>query len=746
VDRLKKHLIQIVLGLLVGLVFLGHAGRFYQIPLVSVLDAFIYDTRLRLTMPGGVDDRIVILDIDEKSLAEGGRWPWSRDKMAGLVDRLFDHYGIAVLGFDVVFAEPDDSSGLRSLEALGRKELKDDPGYQNTLKGLRTSLDYDRRFAESMAKRPVVLGYYFTNLAGALTSGQLPQPVLPPGTFKGRNLALTTWTGYGANLPEYQANAATAGHFVPLVDFDGISRRVPMLVEYQGAYYESLSLAMVRLLLGMPKLTPGYAEEGAMSSRHYAGLEWLEMTTARGTVRIPVDEAAASLIPYRGAQGSFRYLPIADALHGRLPVEALKGKIVIVGTTTPGLMDLRATPVATTYPGVEIHANLVAGILDGNIKLKPAYVLGAEVLMISLCGLILALLLPLFSPLKATLLAVGALVVVGGFNFWLWSSGGLLLPLASTILMILALYALSMSWGYFVESRSKRQFTELFGQYVPPELVDEMARDPERYSMEGRNQELTVLFSDVRSFTTISEGLDPKELAQLMNEYLGAMTAVVRDNRGTLDKYIGDAIMAFWGAPVADAEHARHAVQTALDMQRELRRLDEPFKARGWPMLHIGVGINTGTMTVGDMGSPVRKAYTVMGDAVNLGSRLEGITKQYGVGIIVGEATRALVKDAVFRELDRVRVKGKDEPVAIFEPLGFAGDVGKTELEALKLWQQALRLYRAQEWDQADVQIYNLSRQAPDCYLYQLYAKRIAYYRQNPPGDGWDGVTTFETK
>ncbi len=746
-DRLKKHLVQIVLGLLLGLVFLGHAGRFYQIPLVSVLDAFIYDARLRLTMPGGVDDRIVILDIDEKSLAEGGRWPWGRDKMAALVDRLFDHYGIAVLGFDVVFAEPDDSSGLRSLESLAKKDLRDDVAYQNALKGLRTTLDYDRRFAESMAKRPVVLGYYFTNLSDALTSGKLPEPALPPGTFKGRNLALTSWSGYGANLPVYQANAATAGHFVPLVDFDGISRRVPMLVEYQGAYYESLSLAMVRLLLGMPSITPGYADDSGASSRHYAGLEWLELPTQRGSVRIPVDESAATLIPYRGTQGSFRYLPISDALHGRLPVEALKGKIVIVGTTTPGLMDLRATPVATTYPGVEIHANLVAGMLDGNIKLKPAYVLGAEVLIIMLCGLLLALLLPLFSPMKATLLALCVLVTVTLLNLWLWVSAGLLLPLASTLLMIIALYALSMSWGYFVESRTKRQLTGLFGQYVPPELVEVMSRDPENYSMAGRKAELTVLFSDVRGFTTISEGLEPDELATLMNEYLGAMTAVVRNNRGTLDKYIGDAIMAFWGAPVSDADHARHAVMTALDMQRELRKLDEPFKARGWPVLHIGVGVNTGTMTVGDMGSPVRQSYTVMGDAVNLGSRLEGITKQYGVGIIVGETTRALLKeDFVFRELDRVRVKGKAEPVGIYEPLGLVGDVDKAALEALKLWQQALRLYRAQEWDQADVQIYNLSRQAPDCYLYQLYAKRIALYRQNPPGEGWDGVTTFETK
>jgi len=745
VESLKKHLVQIVLGLALGLIFLGHAARIYPIPLVGVLDAFIYDARLRLTMPGGVDERIVILDIDEKSLAENGRWPWSRDRMATLVDQLFDRYRIAVLGFDVVFAEPDDSSGLKSLEALAKKDLKDDAGYQSALKSLREQLDFDRRFADSFTGRKVVLGYYFTSLEKAQLSGRLPAPALPAGTFKGRNLAIASYNGYGANLAQYQTNATSAGHFVPKIDFDGVSRRVPMLVEYEGAYYESLSLAMLRVLLGMPAIVPGYADEPALSGRNYAGLEWLDLQTVRGNVRIPVDESASSLIPYRGKQGSFRYLSIGDALHGRLPVEALADKIVLVGTTTPGLMDLRSTPVETVYPGVEIHANLISGMLDGTIKLKPAYVLGAEVLMVGFVGLALALLLPLFNPLRATLLAAGTLLVVVALNFYLWQSG-LVLPLAATLLMILALYALSMSWGYFVESRSKRQFTELFGQYVPPELVDEMARDPESYSMEGRNQELTVLFSDVRSFTTISEGLDPKELAQLMNEYLGAMTAVIRRNRGTLDKYIGDAIMAFWGAPVADTEHARHAVLTALDMQRELRTLDEPFKARGWPKLHIGVGINTGTMTVGDMGSPVRKAYTVMGDAVNLGSRLEGITKQYGVGILVGETTRALIKDMVFRELDRVRVKGKDEPVGIYEPLGLAGEVDKERLEQLKLWQQALRLYRAQDWDQADVQLYNLLRREPDCHLYQLYTKRIAHYRSNPPGADWDGVTTFETK
>jgi adenylate cyclase len=745
---LKKHLIRIVLGLVLSLVFLGHAAKIYQIPLINTLDAFVYDARLRFTAKGGVDERVVILDLDEKSLAEVGRWPWGRDKLATLVNQLFDTYGIAVLGFDVVFAEPDTSSGLQSLETIGNGELKTDPAFQTALKSLRGSLDYDQRFADALQGRPVVLGYYFTNLDDAHKNGMLPEPVMAAGTFKGKNIAFTSWSGYGANLPAFQQRAVNGGHFNPIVDFDGISRRVPMLVEHDGKFYESLSLSMVRLLLGKPPLVPGYPDEGGfgLATKNYNGMEWLDLPVAGGkVVRIPVDEHAASLIPYRGVQGSFHYLSAADALAGRLKPEQLRGKIVLLGTTAPGLMDLRSTPVGSTYPGVEIHANLVAGILDATIKQKPPYVLGAEVLLLVASALLLALSLPILSPLYASFLALGTLGAVAALNLSLWSAG-LALPLASTVTVILALYALNMSWGYFVETRSKRQFADLFGQYVPPELVDEMARDPERYSMEGKNELLTVLFSDVRGFTTISEGLDPKELTQLMNEYLGAMTQVVRKNRGTLDKYIGDAIMAFWGAPVADVDHARHAVQTALEMQVELRKLDEPFKARGWPPLHIGVGINTGTMTVGDMGSPVRKSYTVMGDAVNLGSRLESITKQYGVGIIVSETTRALVKDIVYRELDRVRVKGKDEPVGIFEPLGTPAELDKATNDELKLWSQALRLYRAQDWDQAELQLYNLSRMSPDRYLYPLYTKRIAHHRANPPGESWDGVTTFETK
>jgi len=743
---LKQHIVRIAIGLAVLLLFVGHAAKFYQIGLVSQLDSIIYDTRLRLTMPGGVDTRIVILDIDEKSLAEIGRWPWGRDRISEMIKKLFDKYGLVLVGFDVVFAEPDSSSGLPVLEGLAKKEFKDNAQFQSVLNQLRPMLDHDAMFSQTIKGRPVVLGYYFNSADDARESGGIPDPVIPAGNFAGKNIAFTTWKGFGGNLPEFQKNAAGAGHFNPLVDFDGVSRRVPMLAEYKGAYYESLSLAMIRTLLALdsgkfPNVVPGYPPDRVIS-KGYTGLEWLEV----GPLKIPVDENVSALIPYRGRQGSFKYISLADVMADRLPVEALKGKIALVGTSAPGLLDLRSTPVGSVYPGVEIHANLIAGMLDRSVKQRPPYMLGAEVILLAIGGIALALLMPLLSPLRATLVSLLAMMLITGLNVLVWSGAGMVLPLASSLLLTIGLFILNMAYGYFVESRSKRQFTELFGQYVPPELVDKMAEDPEKYSMEGKREDLTVLFSDVRGFTTISESLDPHELSAYINEYLTTMSLVIRNNRGTLDKYIGDAIMAFWGAPVTDPTHHRNGVITAMQMQEKATALNEEFRKRGWPEFKIGVGLNSGVMSVGDMGSKVRKAYTVMGDPVNLGSRLEGITKQYGVGILVGESTKKAVSDVVFREIDRVRVKGKDEPIAIFEPIGMEGQVAKATLDEIKLWHQSLKSYRAQEWDQAELQLFNLQRMNPGCGLYKIFSDKIAENRANPPGPGWDGVTKFETK
>jgi len=577
------------------LVFAAHVvgnryKSWYYIPFINQLDNIIYDYRLRLTMPGTVDESIVILDIDERSLDPRalGRWPWSRDKIVALLQKLFDKYGVRIIGFDVVFAEPDESSGLPVLERLARTKLKDVGSFQSALSDLRPELDYDSRFADFLRGRRVVLGYYFSSEANAVESGALPQPVFPPGMFAGKNIDFFAWKGYGANLPAF-AKVANAGHFNSSADDDGVSRRVPMLAEYPyrtGAYYESLSLAVVRLYLGMedavrtgsqfvtlPKVTPGIVPVRFIGNmgKDYSELEWLDV----GRVRIPVDENATTFIPYRGYQRSFPYISLADVWSDKVPAEKLKGKIALIGATAPGLFDLRSTPVeagsaepglkkqGNAYPGVEIHANLISGMLEGRLKQKPPYMFAAELVLLIIGGLVLTLLIPMLTPLWATAAAVIGMVLVTSLDFWLWQYEGTVLPLAASLLMTAMLYTVNMAYGYFVEARSKRQFTELFGQYVPPELVEQMAEDPEKYSMEGKKEDLTVLFSDVRGFTTISESLDPQTLSAYINEYLTTMSLVIRGNLGTLDKYIGDAIMAFWGAPVDMPDHAARASSSA---------------------------------------------------------------------------------------------------------------------------------------------------------------------------------------
>ena len=744
---MRKNLARIAIGMAIVAVFLAHAIHLLRIPLFDNLEAIVYDTRLRLTMPRTVDPRVVILDIDEKSLQEKekggeGRWPWPRDRLALLLDKLFDKYGIAVVGFDVVFAERDESSGIRVLEQLGQRELKGVSQFQSVLDQVRPRLEYDDIFARKMKGRAVVLGHVFLSddPANASRKGMLPPPVLPAGTFGERRVGVTSWTGYTANLERLQRAASSAGHINPLPDQDGITRRVPMLVEYGTAYYEPLSLAMVRAIHGQSPVVPVVSDSG---SADYSGLEWVKT----GPFQIPVDDQAAALVTYRGSKGSYRYYSLVDVLNERVPVEELRGKIVLVGTTAPGLLDLRATPVDPVFPGVEIHANLIGGILDGTIKQRPPYVVGAEFVLLLLFGVGLTLLLPLLTPFKSMLVTALVLVSVVGTNLIVFHSAHLVLPLASGLLLILVLFTFNMAYGFLVEARGTRLITGLFGQYVPPELVEEMARNPEQFSMAPRAEDLSVLFSDVRGFTTISESLSPEDLSVYINDYLTTMSLVIREgHRGTLDKYIGDAVMAFWGAPMADHDHAQNAVLAALDMMKQSAVLNRKFSEKGWPPFAIGIGVNSGTMRVGDMGSQIRKAYTVMGDAVNLGSRLEGITKQYGVDILIGQATKERITGIVLREIDLVQVKGKDEPVAIYEPLGLESEVEQTRLDEIKLWNQALRFYRAQEWDKAELQLINLKKTATHAKLYDVFLERIAAYRAEPPDAAWAGVHKFDTK
>lgn len=742
-EYLKRYWVRLLVSLLLLSIFLVHVLKWQEWELIDRFENIAYDFRLLLTMPETPDDRIVIVEIDEKSLAAEGRWPWPRDKVAKLVDQLVDHYGVALVAFDVAFAEPEEASALTLLDELS-KSAGSNAELQKSYEQLRPRYDHDGILARSFRGRNIILGVFFSNEGDSVpgqSAGAAPAPMFPRGSFTGRNIPFVKATGYASNLAQLQAEAFATGHLMALPDSDGLVRRVPMIYEYDGNYYEPLSMAVARNVLGVKRAIPGYPGE-SRAGRSHSVLEWLDL----GNHRIPVDARASALIPYRGAKGSFPYVSATDVLSGSAPAPGLKDKIVLVGATASGLLDLRATPVQADYPGVEVHANMIVGILDGSIKENPAYLLGAEFLLVLALGLLMALLLPVLNPIWAaltTLFLLGAIVVA---NLIVWHYGNFVFPLAASVLTILALFLFNMWYAYFFEARGKRQLAGLFGEYVPPELVEEMSQNPESFTLESQNRELTVLFSDVRDFTTISEGLGAGELSQLMNEYLSAMTRVIYDHRGTVDKYIGDAIMAFWGAPIGDANHARHAVYSALGMISQVRVLSQDFRGRGWPELHVGIGINTGDMNVGNMGSRYRRAYTVLGDGVNLGSRLEGLTKSYGVSIIVSRATRDAVPELAYRELDRVRVKGRDKPVGIYEPLGPREAVGDKLRDELEFYREALKLYRAQQWELAELQFVNLSKRSPKRALYRLYIERINQFRQFPPPTDWDGVYTHMQK
>lgn len=735
----KRHLIRTGLSLLILLVFLLHVGGHYRIDALDQLELFTYDQRVKLTTLGGVDSRIVIVDIDEKSLAAEGRWPWSRNKLAMLLEHLFEKYGVAVVGFDVVFAEPDETSGFKVLKGLAEYEFKDMPSFGAAVDGLEHELNYDQIFADAIARYPVILGFTFTN---STTTGVLPKPVFFQNEFKGRGISFFGLDGFTANMAKFQNVALGAGHFTHSIDGDGVVRKIPMLHAYGEELHESLSLAIARAVLNVENILPGYAEVGGVGGKEYSGVEWLGL----GARRIPVDEHARTFVPYRGRQGSFPYVSATDVLNGKVLQADLTGRIILVGTSAPGLLDLRATPVQSVYPGVEIHANMIAGIIDGNIKPNPSYALGAEFFMVVASGLLLVFLLPLLSPFWGTIATMFLLSLVIIVNLIIWQNGNLVLPLASVLALIFVMYLFSTTYALFVETRVKRQLAGLFGQYVPPELVDEMSGDPESFSLEGESRALTVLFSDVRDFTTISEGLDPQELSQLMNEYLTPMTRIIHEHRGTIDKYMGDAIMAFWGAPVGDSNHAHNAVEASIAMLSQLKKLQIDFKERGWPPIRIGIGLNTGDMNVGNMGSEFRMAYTVLGDAVNLGARLEGLTKGYGVDLIVSESTARAVPDLLYRELDRVRVKGKDKPVTIYEPIGRHKNINNAVREEIRIYQQALYHYRQQNWSRAKQEFAALQQLNPQKVLYKIYSERVDVYRDDPPPMPWDGVFTFDTK
>ncbi|MEZ5435138.1 MAG: adenylate/guanylate cyclase domain-containing protein [Pseudomonadales bacterium] len=512
-------------------------------------------------------------------------------------------------------------------------------------------------------------------------------------------------------------------------------RRAPLVLRYGDQLYPSLAMqtAMTYLLLDTvkPEVIDGSIQSFLL-----------------GDKQIHTDAKGQMLVPYRGRQGSFPYIPAVDVLQGKVDPKLLSGSIAMVGTSAIGLVDLRTTPVGAMYPGIETQATLVDALLRGAVPYKPDFAAGANAVAILVLGILLAVLLPFLGPAMMTFLSILSLAMLVVGNVWLWQVRGLDLPISGPLLTVAMLYVINIAFGFFTSSQQKEQIKEMFGQYVAPAHIDRLLDDPSALSFAGESKKMTVLFSDIRGFTDMSETLSAADLKSLLNRYFTPMTEIIFEQQGTIDKYVGDMIMAFWGAPLNDPQHELHAVQAAMRMQKKQAVLREEFQRLGLPPIHTGIGINTGAMNVGDMGSTYRRAYTVLGDAVNLGSRLESITKFYGAAILVSEATYSAVQqDFVWREVDYMQVKGKKEPIRVYEPLVLRTEASAELLQQVEQYGTARAAYLARQWDEAQQRYTALAEQSEVFKkLCAIYLQRIARYRAELLPDDWCGVWQHDSK
>ncbi len=702
------------------------------------LEAIPYDIRLKLSIPYKIDSAppIIIVDIDEESLKKEGRWPWSRTKLALLIEKLHES-GVIITALDFVQSEAEinPASYLQTIAQAQNKKL---PKWFTEFE---KSLDADRVFAQSLQGKEIVLGYPFHQKLN-LQRGKIhtsPVQHTSPGYLK--RLTVTRMSGYTANLKQFSDNASASGFFSITPDQDGSIRRAPLITRYHDTLYPSLALEVARLYLLEEDIKIQSVATGKIRTITHISL---------GKSRIPTDAQGQILIPYRGKKHHFPYISASQILHAKHPIKQLEGSIVLIGTSAIGLADLRPTPVQASFPGVEIHANILYGILHPQIiSHTHDQEYAVTVVWIVLLTIIMTLLYPLLQPLSLVLSGTALLFTTFGFNLWFWMTQHIHMPVVLSLLLVMATSSIYVIHHLLKENRERRRIHGMFGQYVPLEHINKLIDNPKQINTRGERREMTVLFSDIRNFTALSEPLSTRELKTFLNQYLTPITKIIFDNHGTIDKYVGDMVMAFWGAPLKNPKHAEQAVLAALQMQRKISALQADFSKLGLPTISAGIGIHSGNMNVGDMGSDFRRAYTVLGDAVNLGSRLESLTKFYGVKILVSEDTKKQCpKRIVFRYIDYVQVKGKQDAIKIYEPVALKHDLTQTQQQQLEKHQEAFKCYLAKQWQAAKI-LFTECLQTPyqdsDEKLYRIYLKRIEEL-SNYTADNWKGVYTHLSK
>jgi adenylate cyclase len=703
---------------------------------LTKIEYLLYDLRFNVMLPftkrEQSDHNIAIIDIDEASIVSEGRFPWSRQKIATLVDKLGEA-GAVVIAFDIVFSEPEINPVQKIISMVSAETLAE-INLNTSWQDLSSHVDADTLMGNALAQQDVVLGFFFQD-DGSYQNGQLPPPVFDIPMEWRDSLVITDRPGYTANINVLQ-NGASGGGFVTMFpDFDGTVRRAPLVIRHGNQLYPSLALSAALRYVFLDSVEPKVANVGdVLTVTEVAVSEFPAPTDALGFVSVP----------FQGKSFTYPYISATDVLNDRLEPGVLEGAIVFVGTSAIGLSDLRSTPMGPQYPGVEVHANILGGLLSGGFPQKPDWGAGAILLQLTLIAIIMIIILPMLGPLAMMLGGIGITVLVFVFNGYLWTTG-IDLPMSGALILTVFLTGLFITDGFLKENASKKMLKGMFDQYVPPAHIDQMMSNPDAYSFSGESKELTVLFSDIRSFTNMSESLTAQELKHLLNSYFTPITKEIFDRNGTIDKYVGDMVMAFWGAPLDDPNHRNNAVLAAINMQNITEALKAEFAEQGLPEVNIGVGVNTGLMNVGDMGSSYRRSYTVLGDAVNLGSRLESITKFYGAKILIGEETYDHITGFVCRFMDRIQVKGKEAAIRVYEPLGVEGDVSQDVLDEITEYNQAYQLYLDRNWNAAKQAFDRLYEQTP-LTLYQVYSQRIDDLQAQTLPDDWDGTFRHTSK
>ncbi len=738
IEFLKRYvnLLSFLIGVILILIScLGFYSFGNQKPvLLSALDNRIMDTMFKIRGPQPDSDQIVIVDIDEKSLKVLGQWPWSRNILADITQNIFKNSPRA-LGFDIIFPEKDRTSPAYYFKNIDPSIARQIPDTILSVVLENRSLDYDIRFGHTVSQGPSILGYTFLQRKDDLKSDdELPFPSgmikVRPDNVTFEDLSLIPAYRAIINTPAV-ATAESEGFINVFMDESGTIRQVPLMMIMDNIPYPSLALETFRIGMGIPSLT---LHASSKIKRPKTALLGIHI----GNRFIPTDSLGQIFVNYRGPEKTFRYISAVDVLTTTsLPI--MKNKFVLIGSSSTGLFDLRTTPFSMGIPGIEINANIIDNLIKSDPFTYDIFTeIGLTYTLVIGGGLILCLILSVLGPLAGGFGAIFFFLGALTWNYYYFFLNnrfvGITYPMIScgSILLIISIF------NAFWEGKTKKFVQKAFSHYVSPEVVSQLIKNPKALSLKCEEKNLTILFLDIRGFTSISEKMTSQDLGNFMNNFLTIMSQLIMKNEGTVDKFIGDAIMAFWGAPKDDPDHARKAVGTALQLKSELNHLHKTYKKKGLPDISVGIGINSGTVSVGNFGSNDRFDYTVMGDNVNLASRLEGANKNYGTTILISEATKNIIKESFFyRYIDKVQVKGRKEAVNIYEPLS-KGSPPMDILNEVNTFEKGIKAYQHQDFHTAYYMIKTLYKNNP-IQLYQSYLDRINGYLKSPPSDQWDG-------